>query len=96
MNKAELIRAIAEGAGLSNGEAEKALDAMICSIERALKKGDKVSIKAWGTFSVGKRCARTGRNPKTAKPINIRPKKFAKFKAGSGLTRALDDKGPPG
>ncbi len=85
MNKAELINAIGHGAGISKGEAGKALDSFITAIEKALKKGDKVTLVGFGTFSVGKRNARTGRNPKTGKPIKIAAKKVAKFKPGKGL-----------
>lgn len=85
MNKAELINAIANGSGINKAEAGKALDAFTTAIEKALKKGDKVTLVGFGTFSVGKRGARTGRNPKTGKPIKIAAKKVAKFKAGKGL-----------
>ncbi len=85
MNKAELITAIGNGAGINKAEAGKALDSFITAIEKALKKGDKVTLVGFGTFSVGKRNARTGRNPKTGKPIKIAAKKVAKFKPGKGL-----------
>lgn len=85
MNKAELITAIANGSGISKAEAQKALDAFTNSVQKALKKGEKVTLVGFGTFSVGKRGARTGRNPKTGKPIKIAAKKVAKFKAGKGL-----------
>jgi DNA-binding protein HU-beta len=85
MNKAELINAIGNGAGISKAEAGKALDSFITAIEKALKKGDKVTLVGFGTFSVGKRNARVGRNPKTGKPIKIAAKKVAKFKPGKVL-----------
>ncbi len=85
MNKAELIGAIGHGAGISKADASKALDAFTTAIEKALKKGDKVTLVGFGTFSVGRRNARTGRNPKTGKPIKIAAKKVAKFKPGKGL-----------
>ena len=85
MNKAELISAIGNGAGISKAEAGNALDSFIKAIEKALKKGDKVTLVGFGTFSVGKRNARTRRNPKTGKPIKIAAKKVAKFKPGKGL-----------
>jgi DNA-binding protein HU-beta len=85
MNKAELIEAIAKQAGIGKGDAGNALDAFTTAIEKALKKGDKVTLVGFGTFSVGKRNARTGRNPKTGKPIKIAAKKVAKFKPGKGL-----------
>ena len=85
MNKAELINAIGNGAGISKDEAGNALDVVHHRVEKALKKGDKVTLVGFGTFSVGKRNARTGRNPKTGKPIKIAAKKVAKFKPGKGL-----------
>ena len=85
MNKAELITAIANGSGISKAEAQKALDAFTGSVQKALKKGEKVTLVGFGTFSVGRRNARTGRNPKTGKPIKIAAKKVAKFKPGKGL-----------
>jgi DNA-binding protein HU-beta len=85
MNKAELINAIGNGAGISKNDAGNALESFITAVEKALKKGDKVTLVGFGTFSVGKRNARTGRNPKTGKPIKIAAKKVAKFKPGKGL-----------
>jgi len=85
MNKAELIAAIAHGSGITKGEAHKALDVFEGSLRKALKKGEKVTLVGFGTFSVIKRNARVGRNPKTGKPIKIAAKKVAKFKAGKGL-----------
>jgi DNA-binding protein HU-beta len=89
MNKAELIGAIANGSGISKAEAQKALDAFTGSVQKALKKGEKVTLVGFGTFSVGKRNARTGRNPKTGKPIKIAAKKVAKFKPGKGLAETI-------
>lgn len=89
MNKAELITAIANGSGISKAEAQKALDAFTGSVQKALKKGEKVTLVGFGTFSVGKRNARTGRNPKTGKPIKIAAKKVAKFKPGKGLAETI-------
>lgn len=90
MNKAELINAIAAGAGLSKVDAKKALDATVKAITGALKAGDKVSLIGFGTFSVAKCSARQGINPKTKKPIKIPAKKVAKFKAGSELAAAVN------
>lgn len=89
MNKAELINAIAGHAKLSKADASNALDAFTTAITKALKKGDKVTLVGFGTFAVGKRNARTGRNPKTGKPIKIAAKKVAKFKAGKGLADTI-------
>jgi DNA-binding protein HU-beta len=85
MNKAQLIDAIASSAGLTKADAKKALDAFIDSTSGALKKGDRVALVGFGSFSVAKRSARTGRNPQTGKEITIPAKKVVKFKAGSEL-----------
>jgi DNA-binding protein HU-beta len=85
MNKAELIDAIASKAGLSKADAKKALDAFVDTTSDALKKGDRVALVGFGSFSVSKRGERTGRNPQTGQPIKIAAKKVVKFKAGSEL-----------
>ncbi|MDX9748738.1 MAG: HU family DNA-binding protein [Paludibacter sp.] len=90
MNKAELINAIAEGAGLSKADAKKALDATIKAVSNALVAGDKVSLVGFGTFSVSERTARQGINPKTKQAITIEAKKVAKFKAGAELAAAVN------
>ena len=79
MNKTELINAIAENAGLNKADAKKALDATISAISEALKKGDKIALVGFGTFSVNERPARTGINPRTKEQITIAAKKIAKF-----------------
>ncbi|NVO18203.1 MAG: HU family DNA-binding protein [Bacteroidetes bacterium] len=86
MNKAELIDAIAADAGLTKAGAKKALDSFIAVTHKVLKKGDKVALVGFGTFSVSKRAARKGRNPQTGKEITISAKKVAKFKAGKELS----------
>ncbi|MBO6051087.1 MAG: HU family DNA-binding protein [Bacteroidales bacterium] len=86
MNKAELISAIAENAGFTKVDAKKALESFLDVATAALKKGDKVSLVGFGTFSVIKRAARKGRNPQTKKEIKIPAKKVVKFRAGSELT----------
>lgn len=90
MNKAELIDAIAQSAKISKADAGRALDSTIENISKALKKGDKVSLVGFGTFSVTKRAARTGRNPQNGKTIQIKAKKVAKFKAGSDLAGVVN------
>ncbi|MGD9976949.1 MAG: HU family DNA-binding protein [Bacteroidales bacterium] len=85
MNKAQLIDAIAAEAKITKADAKKALDAFVKTTGTALKKGDRVALVGFGSFSVAKRNARTGRNPQTGKPINIKAKKVVKFKAGSEL-----------
>ena len=89
MNKTELINAIAENAGLNKADAKKALDATISAISEALKKGDKIALVGFGTFSVNERPARTGINPRTKEQITIAAKKIAKFKSGAELADAL-------
>ena len=85
MNKAELVSAMAEKAGLTNAQAKKALDAMMDTTVDTLKKGDKLTLIGFGTFSVNEKAARTGRNPKTGESIKIAAKKVMKFKAGAGM-----------
>lgn len=89
MNKAQLIDAIAADAKLTKADAKRALDAFVKSTTKALKKGDRVALVGFGSFSVSKRNARTGRNPQTGKPITIKAKKVVKFKAGSELAVAV-------
>lgn len=86
MNKAELIDAMAAGAGISKADAKKALDAFVDSTTSALKKGDRVALVGFGSFSVSTRAARKGRNPQTGQEINIAAKKVVKFKAGADLS----------
>lgn len=90
MNKAELVDAIATSARITKADAQRALDATIENVTKALKKGDKVSLVGFGTFSVAKRAARTGRNPQTGKSIKIAAKKVAKFKAGIDLAKTVN------
>ncbi len=89
MTKAELIAKIADGAGLSKKDAEKALNATIASITGALKKGDKVALVGFGTFETRKRAARTGKNPQTGKEIKIPATTTPAFKAGKALKEAV-------
>lgn len=85
MNKAELIESMATKANLSKADAKRALDAFLDSTAGALKKGDKVALVGFGTFSVSRRAARKGRNPQTGAEIDIAAKNVVKFKAGSEL-----------
>ncbi len=89
MNKAQLIDAMAEGAGLTKADAKKALDSFIGATTDALKSGDRVALIGFGTFSVTERGARTGRNPQTGKEITIPAKKVVKFKAGADLADSV-------
>jgi DNA-binding protein HU-beta len=90
MNKAQLIDSIASEANLTKADAKKALDAFIKTTTNALKKGDRVALVGFGSFSVSERSARTGRNPQTGSPITIAAKKVVKFKAGSELADAVN------
>lgn len=89
MNKAELIDAVAVNADLSKAAAGRALDAALEAITKALKKKDTVTLVGFGTFSVRKRSARIGRNPKTGEEIKIRASKVPGFKAGKALKDAI-------
>ena len=89
MNKSELVESVAKKADLSKADAGRALDAMIESITKTLKKGDTVSLVGFGTFSVKKRAARTGRNPATGETIKIKASKTPAFKAGKGFKDAI-------
>ena len=89
MNKTELINAVAAKAEISKKDAEKALAAVLGSIEDALKAGDKVQLIGFGTFEVKERAARTGHNPKTGESIEIAAAKVPSFKAGAALKNAV-------
>ena len=89
MNKTELINAVAAKAEISKKDAEKALAAVLGSIEDALKAGDKVQLIGFGTFEVKERAARTGHNPKTGEAIEIAAAKVPSFKAGAALKTAI-------
>ena len=89
MTKAELIEKIAAGAKLSKSDATRILDVIIGGIKGSLKKGIKVTLVGFGTFSVSKRKARTGRNPRTGEPIKIAARKTPKFTAGRAFKDAI-------
>ena len=89
MNKSELIDAIASQAKMTKAEAKKGLEAFVVATTKALKKGDRIALVGFGSFSVTKRAARTGRNPQTGKAIKIAAKKVVKFKAGAELSKAV-------
>jgi DNA-binding protein HU-beta len=86
MNKAELIAHIADEAGITKTQANTALDSFVDAVTKTLKKGDKVTLVGFGTFSVTKRAARNGRNPQTGEVIKIKARKVARFKAGKDLS----------
>ena len=85
MTKAELIEKISTETDISKALAEKALNAVTENLSRCLKKGDKITLTGFGTFSVAKRKARTGRNPQTGQVINIKATRVPRFKAGKTL-----------
>ncbi len=85
MTKAELIEKMAKEADIAKGAAEKALHSFIDGVKKTLKKGNKVTLIGFGTFSTGKRKARLGRNPRTGKTLKIAARKIAKFKPGKAL-----------
>ena len=89
MNKAQLIDAMASEANLTKADAKKALDAFINTTSGSLKKGERLSLVGFGSFSISNRAARTGRNPKTGAEMQIPAKKVVKFKAGSELAESV-------
>ena len=90
MNKNDLIASVADQSGLSKADATKAVDAVFDSITGTLKGGGEVRLVGFGTFSVSKRAASTGRNPRTGESIKIPASKQPKFKAGKGLKDAVN------
>ncbi|MQR01498.1 HU family DNA-binding protein [Glaciimonas soli] len=90
MNKTELVEHIAIKAEISKAAAARALDAVIGAVKTTLKKNGSVTLVGFGTFSVGKRAARVGRNPRTGDAIKIKAAKVPKFKPGKGLKDAVN------
>lgn len=90
MNKQELVAQVAKTADISKTKAAEAVDAVIDAIKTSLKKGNDVRLVGFGTFSVAKRAATTGRNPRTGEPIKIPASKQPKFKAGKDLKEAVN------
>lgn len=90
MNKGDLIKAIADQAGITKAEATNALNAVVEAITSSLKSGEKVTLVGFGTFSVSERPARTGRNPSTGATIEIAAKKQIKFKPGKEMDAAVN------
>ena len=89
MNKGDLVGKIARDAGLTRSQAEAAFNSLIGGVTASLKRGQKVTIVGFGTFSVTKRKARMGRNPQTGAPIKIAARKIPKFASGSDLKNAV-------
>jgi DNA-binding protein HU-beta len=90
MNKSDLIDGMAEDAGITKAAAKKALESFLGNVEGSLKKGNRVSLVGFGSWSVSKRAAREGRNPQTGKTIKIAAKNVVKFKAGSDLSNSVN------
>ena len=90
MNKAQLVDAIAAESKLTKADSSRALEAFVNATTKALKKGDRVALVGFGSFSISKRAARNGRNPQTGKAIKIAAKKVAKFKAGADLAKIVN------
>lgn len=89
MNKSELVQHVAVEADLSKSAASRALDATLDAVKQALKANDTVTLVGFGTFYLGDRAARIGRNPRTGEEIKIKAAKIPKFRAGKGLRDAL-------
>jgi DNA-binding protein HU-beta len=90
MNKSDLIDGMAEDAGITKAAAKKALESFLGNVEGSLKKGNRVSLVGFGSWSVSRRAAREGRNPQTGKTIKIAAKNVVKFKAGSDLSSSVN------
>jgi len=89
MNKAELIDKLASDAGITKTQANDALDSFTNTVVASLKKGDRVTLVGFGTFSVSERSARNGRNPQTGEVIKIKARKVPKFKAGKEFSTKI-------
>jgi DNA-binding protein HU-beta len=89
MTKADLVERMAKDAKISKKAAETALDSFMLSVRDTLRKGKRVSLVGFGTFAVGRRAARNGRNPQTGEKIKIKASKVPKFKAGRALKDAV-------
>jgi DNA-binding protein HU-beta len=92
MNKTEFIEAVAKESGLTNADARRAVEGVISTVEKTLKKGDEIALTGFGKFSVTKRAARTGRNPQTGEAVKIKASKAPKFTAGAGLKTVVNGK----
>jgi len=90
VNKADVIEHIAQAAEISKSAAERAVDAVVGAVKTSLKKDDAVTLVGFGTFYVGKRAARTGRNPRTGAEIKIKAARIPKFRAGKALKDAIN------
>jgi DNA-binding protein HU-beta len=92
MNKSQLIEAVAADSGLSKADSARAIDSFVGTVSKTLKKGDEVIITGFGKFSVVKRAARQGVNPRTGERVKIKASKAPKFSAGATLKQAVSGK----
>jgi len=92
MNKTQLIEAVASDSGLSKADSARAIESLLDTVTKTLKKGDEVAITGFGKFSVVKRAARQGVNPRTGERVKIKASKAPKFSAGAGLKQAVSPK----
>ena len=92
MNKTQLVEAIATDSGLSKADAQRAVESFVGTVGKTLKKGDEVAITGFGKFSVVKRAARQGVNPRTGEKVKIKASKAPKFTAGASLKQAVSPK----
>ncbi len=90
MNKNDLISTVADSSGLSKSDSASAVEGVFGAIQNSLSKGDEVRLVGFGTFSVARRKASTGRNPRTGEPMQIKASNQPKFKAGKGLKDAVN------
>ena len=90
LNKAELIESMAAEAKISKADAKRALDAFVNNTTKALKKGDRVALVGFGTFSISKRAARKGRNPRTGESVEVPEKRVPYFKPGKEMRARLN------
>jgi DNA-binding protein HU-beta len=90
VNKSELVESVAEQAGLSKADAERAVNAFIDSVQNSVAGGDKVTVPGFGSWSASRRAARTGRNPRTGEPVQIAASMGVKFSVGAGFKSAVN------
>jgi DNA-binding protein HU-beta len=92
MNKSQLVEAVASDSGLSKADSGRAIESVLATVTKSLKKGEEVSITGFGKFSVVKRAARQGVNPRTGERVKIKASKAPKFTAGASLKQAISPK----
>jgi len=90
VNKSDLVEQIAQAAEISRSAAERAVDALVGAVKSTLKKGGSVTLAGFGTFYVGRREARTGRNPRTGEALRIQAARVPRFRAGKALKDAVN------